>query len=363
MKITTYLLFIVLYSTLFGQASTPILEGIQNQKINIISVKNTGGYHGKYIELKIKNNTNIEQYIEIPEGQLFDSESNSVQNLIVLKAKTKLIYPKETQTFNLNTACIQAHNAGPNTSDNFTLGNLATGFLLKIAQFIGTNDYYESSTAQSAIWAITDHYSIGNIYGDDINMAKQLAQLVSEATGQVQPKYIPQKSLNIVSIRTNIFFRPQKLTKATLGLYNLNGELIDEYFTNRTIKAGPYSFLFGINQIDSVGSSYYIRLTATNGEILINKKVNESSVEINYSIQAKRINFEYLLDKQIKGTLTVKNQAGEITKMYYTNRTLTKGGHRHSITLKYIPEVDEQLIITLKNENGNTIHQKTVELK
>ncbi len=362
MKALISLLFITFQFAVFSQSSSSILEAIENKSISVTSIKNTGGYHGQFIQLKVINNTYLPIIINVPAGQKFNSKSSSIQDLMVLKANCQTIQPKEYTNYKLYVGCIQAHNAGPNNEDDFKVGQFARGYLLKIAQFIGSNNYYRCSTAQSAIWAITDGYSIDNIYANDILMAKGLATIVANATGKKVPQFIPTKPLNIVSIRTNIFFRLQKRTRASLDLYDNDGNLINKYFTNRMMTKGPYDILLGINQIDNAGAVYHIKLTTADSCVLMTKRIDEMSTETDYSIKIKIVDFDYLIDKEIKGTLTVTNQKGEVTNVYYKNKILKKGKHQHTITLKYIAEIDSKLTISLTDTQDKIIQKKVINL-
>ena len=109
------------------------------------------------VALIVSNQTNSQLIINVPFGVYFAANSGNVQNMAVTKELSIKIDPAVTQTFFVETACMNIDKDIPQNGDSFSLKLLNAGDpLIKLLQTLSDkNSRYE--VAQTAIWYLLDN--------------------------------------------------------------------------------------------------------------------------------------------------------------------------------------------------------------
>jgi hypothetical protein len=223
--------------------------------------------------MKATNKTNYQLEIEVEAGSIFASADEAVQDLMVTKSEIFALKPRGNYTINLFTMCIQSHNMSPGKGDLFTYGRQANGDLLDLVKLIDKHKY-QNSTAQSAVWAITDGASIADIYGSDTAMVRTLAKMISEA------KHIPLSQFNfqprvhqITSIKSSMEVLLEKPAEnVSLKAYHHNsGVFFRELVKGQTLVPGYHLFKFGLNHTLGDSAQFILKLETPDGDVLAEK--------------------------------------------------------------------------------------------
>lgn len=270
------LIFLILFSFLLNQtafsAKVKLADAISKHQITVEVIGN-GGYNGKSLNMKATNKTNYPLEIEVEAGSVFASADESVQDLMITQSETFALKPRASHTANLFTMCIQSHNMSPSLGDLFTYGRKANGDLLELAKLIDENDY-QNSTAQSAVWSITDGGSITDIYGSDTAMVRTLAELIS------QSKNIPLSQFNfqprvhqITSIKSSMEVLLEKsVENVSLKAYHQNsGVFFRELVKGQNLVPGYHLFKFGLNHTLGDSAQFILKLETPDGNVLTEK--------------------------------------------------------------------------------------------
>jgi Leucine-rich repeat (LRR) protein len=108
--------------------------------------------------LSITNHTINPVSVLLEYGTWFESGASSVQNMLLTKRQTLTVSPRETKTFTVPTACMNASREIPGESNKFTLRSGALQKLTNLARYAEEHElsYY---VIQSAVWIITDNLS------------------------------------------------------------------------------------------------------------------------------------------------------------------------------------------------------------
>jgi hypothetical protein len=359
MKYPLLLLFLFLTCSL---KAIPInlLEAQTLKKISL-TAKGNGGHMGECISLTMKNLTQIKQDIEVSPGLIFTDQDSAAQNLMVVNQYLVALMPGATKTINVYTMCIELHDYSPHTGDQFVLKKEATGHLSALAEFIATKKY-QNSTAQSAVWVLTDKTDIGDVYGSDTSMAGQLATFVSNATGRPRPKFIIPKEHYIYSIRMNITHHFSKPTRVTLACYDSAGRVVKEYYKNRMIQTGMYLATFGINKVADKGTPFIFRLTDEKGKIIKERAITESVADPRAEKWKYSTAFEYILDKPVNGaSMSLYDDKGNLMEDLYVNRNLPAGGRRQAYSFYHAYGQNTNFYVRLKDASGKVIVEQKLE--
>ena len=238
-------------------------------KKNLVKAKifGMGGHTGDVIKMKLKNNENYPVAFQMEAGRRLDSENNSEQDILVTKPVTLSLLSNETKTFDISGMCCQAHNASPDSGSSFSIGKMADTNLIMLAQYIHQNKWYKNSTAQSAVWVVSDGNQMESIGGND-SMSKKLQAYVSKLTGKEIPKYKIdyEKSNN----GTAFYNHPAKISGTfeyetytnglvTFGIYDSQGHVVEMFFTDVPRDKGLYVFNYEFNTSNLPQGDYYAR--------------------------------------------------------------------------------------------------------
>lgn len=244
--------------TFYLQAKLPTYSLTDAIKKKLITVEikgadqtqpNSSGHYGKCIQMEITNLTTQRFKLQLDAGQQFEPGDSSIQNMMVTEGELFVFTPKKHRKEYINAMCVQKHDGGPNATVNFSMGSMSDGHLLGIAQLLDKHKYF-NSTAQDAVWCISDGENISSITGDDPKMVQILQKFVSEATGQPIPKRYPtsQKPRPQRRERTeridkhNIVFEwvTSKEYKTTLVVLNKDNKPVQEIMKDVMLPAGNH---------------------------------------------------------------------------------------------------------------------------
>ena len=333
----TLIIFLFSYSFSSAQERLTLQEALE-QKLVQVRVKGNGGYRGKAIKLAIKNRTNKVVSLEILPGQMFASEDSSVQDLISTAPAMLAVGPKSIKSTSIYTMCTQSSNMSPRSNEVYTLGSMADSHLLKIVQKIAKHNY-QTSTAQSAVWAVANRDPIRNIYGSDTSMVREMATVVSEATGTPMSEFnfVPTPH-QITDIRTSMEILADKhYENAKLVLVDKEGEVIRRYFDNRKIEPGFMQYRVGASHTLGDTAELYLRLIS--GDKIIQEKAvtPADTVAPIQKIHAKAV-MTFLVKKAGASSVGVYDENDQLYFYINENRQLPMGFNRGTyIAGKHLP--------------------------
>jgi hypothetical protein len=254
---------------LFANSPISVEEAVKKGFIKL-SIKAKGGYTGDVMKMEIQNLTNKTLDIKLEAGRILDSQNNNQQDILVTKPQEVFLSSKESKNINVFGMCCQAHNGAPTADADYKVGKLADSSLIKLANFIDKNKYYTNTTAQEAVWCVSDNNSLGSIVDGDINDVNILRKFVSHITGRPIPSYnITYKRQNdrdVLGSVTKIdgvfdYLLPANC-HATLGIYNNQGQLIQTIFQNIAHQKGEYNIYYTFRTKDLPKGIYYARMNA-----------------------------------------------------------------------------------------------------
>ena len=280
MKVTAVLFLLSTLIQLSNAADTLKLSQALKLRNIQLAAKANGGLGDKALKLTITNSLSRPQVIQFDTGMQFESENPKVQDLIIFEDDVIALRPKEQMEMDFYAACTQLSNYGPGNEDLYQLGNQAEGVLGEIANIVAKNDF-KNSTAQAAVWAITDNYPTQNLHnGNDVDVTWELATLIARHRSLQLPEKEqffsdPRPLKRIVfSARKDLVYHAPEPFNGTLGVYTSEGELVRQYFENKPYENGLHFYSVGINNIVEENTEYIARLTDENGEVLVEHVLN-----------------------------------------------------------------------------------------
>lgn len=270
MKSLCCYLFLLFSFSLFSK--TIDLNDAIKEKLISIEVEGEGGNSGKSLKIRFLNQTKKNIEVRIPAGQLFHSEDSSLQDLIISKERILAMEGNQKRIGKFYGLCTQSSNSSPIAGSVFNMGALATGHLLKVAQYISKHNLQGDQGAQSAIWAVTDDHRLENIGNSE------LANYVAEVLGKSPPEYAilhqnrsipgqPAFQENPVSLRGLFKYELKKDEFVSFGLYDEAGVLVHNFRENTKQIRGFHKFRFFFEISGLKKGKYSIRLVSKEGVI------------------------------------------------------------------------------------------------
>lgn len=234
-----------------------------------LTIKSKGGYTGKVIDMRIKNNTTRMLDLQLEAGRKLDSKNQNEQDILVTQAQEIIVYALQEKMTGVSGMCCQAHNSCPTANAEYSIGTMADTSLIKLAKFIDKNKYYTDHTAQQAVWCVSDGESLAGIYGGDKKIVDTIRSYVSLITGRSVPPYnITYKEGNSNSTIGHPFkiegqFEHTLIVTGhiTLAIYNESGDLVQLIFKEIAHDKGPHIWSYTFRTKDLPSGTYYARMT------------------------------------------------------------------------------------------------------
>ena len=320
-------MIILLCSISFAQQRMSLKQALDESKIDV-QVRGAGGFSDKCIQILIKNLTAQAVSLEILPGQIFASEDSSRQDLMATAPAYVALGPGQSKGKAVYGMCIQSSNMSPSKGARFTLGDMAEGDLLGLAERIAKGGY-QNSTAQSAVWTVANREPVQHIYGEDTAMVRDLATYVSEATGISMEEFVLTPRVHhITEINTSLeAVIPQNLYQAKLVLTDENGGVVRRYFEGRSYERGFRQWTVGANH--HLGDSAKLWLRLYEGDELIAEKpvaLGDSVLELDH------VHTEAIMVTDVRedtyATVGVYDEKDELYVLLAENRHFPKGTHR-----------------------------------
>ena len=342
--------------------ATPISlkDAVKKHQISIV-VKGNGGYNGECLAVSVKNQTNYPLKIQVDAGTIFASADEDVQDLMVTQEELFALKPRGSALVNLFTMCIQHSNMGPSKGDLFTFSSMATGDLLKLVKLIDEKDY-QNSTAQSAVWAITDGASIADVYGSDTAMVRKLAEVISSARGVGMSAFdFRPRRHQITSFKSSLeVVLPAYMPSASLKIYEVNtGRVFREIFAGKPLKPGFHQFRFGLHHTLGDSAAFVIKLES-------NEVIAEKTATISDTIPSLQpltetfVTFD--LDKPTKVQHGIYNQDDVLYAMSEPGAQLMAGFHRFDFVKSRGLPYGQTYFFKVKDMEGNVLASQEIFL-
>lgn len=276
--------FLAIFSLVFLRQNLPaqalpLAEAIQKGYLSM-TVSGKRGTEGELLQLNLHNQSKKKLDLRIPAGQIFEAKDSSLQNLMVGKEQLLTLESGAKKVAHLFGFCIEAGDGAPGAESVFSLGKLATGNLLKLAQHLSDQNLHNNFAAQCAVWAVANGRRLESI-GDPA-----LAKFTAELLGKPVPAYhfeyqppqaqgaryeLPQSRMlpgepvdlpEAMSVNGLFYYVLAKDQPVSLGLYNGEGTLVHSLFSDQMQKKGAHRFRFTFKITGLSKGKYAVRLTS-----------------------------------------------------------------------------------------------------
>lgn len=171
-----------------------------------------GQSQGAILELSVKNNTPDTVETVVERGTVLRSRDPQSQNLVVSQDLPISIGPNGYLDPPLMVFCINIDRKAPRKTDEYWPMSKATGPLMQVLDYIDRRGLQEDSSAQLAVWAITDGITARSALTRDFAAAHAVADPAKFATIAESAQRILQESgVNLAFHRPGTDYRREAI--------------------------------------------------------------------------------------------------------------------------------------------------------
>jgi hypothetical protein len=255
-------------------AKEPVYTLAEALKKNLVKIEiqgadsvlpNSSSHYGKCLQMKLTNLTSSKFTVKLETGQQFEPDDSTIQNMMTTQQQLFVLGPNKHSKKYINAMCVQHHDGGPSKKIKFTMAQMSPKNLLGIAQLVEKHKYF-NSTAQNAVWCISDGEDISTIQNDeDTVMAYVLQKYVSEVTGQPMPQRHSQRQTHREtqrSFKTTVVFEwtTNREANTTLAVLDANNNPVMEIVKDQLLPSGNHSYTIVLNSAEIPLGTYTIIL-------------------------------------------------------------------------------------------------------
>lgn len=216
---------------------------------------------GKCMQITLTNLSPQKFNVNIEAGQQLLPADTTVQTMLVTEGAVFTLSPRGKQKKYINALCMQMPDKAPDYSKTFSLGSMSSGSLLQMAKLAEKNKYFDS-TAQLALWCITDDLHIKHVTSIDSVETNTLQKFVSEATGQPIPEYHNGKLVGKTTTVIEGGWPKEHIT--TLTVYDAKGKIVKQPVKDQKSAAGFHSYTVVLSTVDLKPGKYTLKLFIDN---------------------------------------------------------------------------------------------------
>jgi len=293
-------------SQLFADDYVTLSDCIKDKTVECkIKVNPNGTHYTIQFIINVKNLKTKSQNIVVEPGLLFIADDDPNQNFIVTKQERFVLEASANKDIQIHAMCIEHYDSAPQEASTYKIGKMAEGKLLELAQLLNTNQWFDKSEAQIAVWCIANNNDISNIIGADDSVVKKLQEFVATATKQQVPKpeVLTEQQVSKPEVLTEQqVSKPEVLTDyehnyysteytrkvmgsfeytlshssiITIGMFDKNNILVRELYNNQAETTGYHKFDFAFDATVYTDPSYFFKLIQ-NGEVQIDMEFKSS---------------------------------------------------------------------------------------
>ncbi len=239
-------------------------------KLNKVSQKSTsnGNYSGNSVSLELKNLTNKEIKLKIPQGTLFTPENEGEQTLITVVAQFVSLPPNGKSTQVIDAYCSESGDHCPTKASNFKIDNTKNSKFKELFTYM-SGKKIPSSVYQNMVWTISDNNSVSSIPNNEA-VTKDLRKFLCKITNQVDEWYNSSQTRTVgkkgeiitetTDVGGNISFSCPANTVIHQEVHKQTGGLVFKDEKRRTTAAGINEMPFSLRVKGWAKGTYILKV-------------------------------------------------------------------------------------------------------
>lgn len=252
---------------------------LKSGKINAYATGNDESVHYAVpLKIIIKNNTSSTIQIRIPAGYTFYPDDSSYQNIIVTNTILLALAPGRSAPIDVYGMCMESNDHGPESAARYTAAGMAEPKLVKLAEFIEANKYFNPA-GQNAMWTLIEDRPLYEVVSLDTSAAYKLQHFLADLTGKpIIPApeeeaylYNYAERPHNITVGGEVEIHTSSVMQVEWCLFSEDGILLREMY-NGPLGPGDVALEFEYDASVYDDPVYYLKLVA-DGEVIYNHKI------------------------------------------------------------------------------------------
>lgn len=219
------------------------------------------------VQLKITNLSSRKLNLIVNPGTVFHPTDESTQDILVTRPTEVVAEASKPATAKAYGFCCAASKGLPKEGGEMRIQACTNNQLIQTAQKLSAKPY-SPDLQQHTVWAVSDNHSIGGIWSDSREQSSELREFTAKLLGQPVPTYDVDYGYELntpfvfapKSIKGEMSFRVTKPGRASLCVYNPDGQLFQTFFENKYLASGQYSQRFSYTSSNLAPGDYIAKL-------------------------------------------------------------------------------------------------------
>lgn len=259
-------------------------EALRVHMIEVAASTTGQKYYQRALHLKLNNKSGSTIQLTVNQGAIFQPAEKGYQPLVCAGAEMITLQPFKGGELDVQTFCADADESAPGSALVYNFSKTGSDTLVKLLAYIKKNFLFDE-LGQKAVWVLTNGNSLSEVYDPAREMqSAKLAEYIVSIAGVPRPSYnvnvglsttpgtavYSPKPLSIHAKFEQLLDAPKTLT---LGVFDGEGKLVQEVFTNKQFGRAGHRFTVTFNSSDAPAGKYYIRLKE--GETVLEERMVE----------------------------------------------------------------------------------------
>jgi len=249
----------------------PLDELLQKGRLSV-KAKGTGQFSGTSIQAVVRNTSGGTIRTRIPAGWVFHSVDEGVQDLMVVRDEEFVVSGGASKTIQCRAFCIEGPMRGPDDGEPYRAGGMGAPHLVSVARTIAAGDYPDD-LVQSALWVLSNGYSIAGMGALDSSASDTLRMVISRLSGQPPPRYamrFAEEEGRVCSGRPSAILRDFAIqvpagAEFTAVVVDAAGHIVYTLEERTELEPGRHARRFEVPVLDWPAGRYAIHAYTTNG--------------------------------------------------------------------------------------------------
>lgn len=261
----------------FAETNLSLAEALQKQlvKATFSGAKDDtahvmqSSHWGPCMSLEVTNQSSEALSLSLAYGYRLLPDDTNVQTMLVTQSLMVRLAPRQKKNYRVYAMCSEAGDAAPGSEKKFKMGKRASGHLLGLAELIERKKY-QNSTAQDAVWCLTDNRDLHTIADDDTTLMYDLRRYVARAKGLPEasiygspaaPAAEPQRTYSTRTVYSgSLSYSVSRTARVLVALFDEANHMKTVYVNNETQREGSYTYHYELSSEDMNHQKHYLRL-------------------------------------------------------------------------------------------------------
>jgi hypothetical protein len=249
-----------------------ISDAVKNKFVKVSGVNFKGAFTGQSVRLTVNNLKTDSLNLTVDLGLILKPDDSAYQPMVLAGEESIALGPKKKGDVEVYIFCGNSPLHCPKQGLHYTYWKLAEPHLVAVLRYINNHRLFDY-LGQNAVWAITNHNRVENIYdAERDSISQKLIDTFCLITGRAKPEYYAVNAKNEVpgqaayvpktlKILTNFNVNLRTATILSVGVFDEQNQMIVKLIERKRFERGSHNLEVFFDAEEFGAGKFTIRLT------------------------------------------------------------------------------------------------------